>query len=225
MRMDYRLSAITMVLAIIALLFAGGYGHFAPAPTPTDAASEVASFYQQHRPRILIFAFFNTVSCVLFLPACCALSAAMLRMQPTSPVLALVQVVGGVFALIGPFLAGMFLAAAAVRPDAAPAVLASLTDVAVLFIELSTLPALLQAASLAIAISRDRSPVRILPTWFGWISLIWGILAQGGLLAIFFETGPLSQNGFIGIVLPIVSLVIWMAAAAFVLFRIKPHQP
>ena len=222
MRID-KLCATSMLLAIAFLLYGGLFGHFAPAPLPTDSVEKVAVFYRQYNHQILIFAFFNCVSTTLFLPAFCALSAAMLRMQPRNVTLAMVQLTGGIVATVGPFLGSMFLAAAVVRPDASPHVIATLNDLTVIFIELSTLPVLFQGLSLALATFRDRSPDPVLPVWFGYVSLIWGVMAQGGMFAIFFRSGPLSSTGLIGVVLPIATMIIWMAATTFVLFRMKPH--
>lgn len=219
-----RFCAVTLFLAIIALLSAGFLGHLPPPTAPLSSAAEVASTYRLHGHQILIFALLNCVSATLLLPFCCGLSIAMMRMEPRSLLLAALQCVGGVFAIIGPFLTGMFLAAAAVRTDASPQVTASLNDLGVIFLELSTLPALFQGGGLAIAIFRDRSADPILPRWLAWVGLVWSILAQGGMLSVFFDTGPFSPSGFIGIFLPIVSLVVWFAAAAVALFLIKPER-
>lgn len=220
---DNKLCAISMFFAIAALLYAGIGGHFAPAPVPTDSLQKVDEFYRQFGHQILIFVFFNCVAITLTLPPFCALSTAMLRMQPRSTTLAALQLTGGIMGSVGPFLGCLFLAAAVVRPGGSLPVIAALNDLAVIFIELSTLPALLLGVSLALAIYRDRSPVRVLPVWFGVISLTWGIVAQGGMLAIFFDTGPLSSTGFIGVVLPITLLVIWMIATTIVLYRMRPE--
>ncbi|RQR51304.1 hypothetical protein DIE21_15390 [Burkholderia sp. Bp9140] len=148
----------------------------------------------------------------------------MRRMEPRSHMLANLQLIGGTVASAAPFLGGIILATAAVRYDAEPSVLAALNDMGVLFIELSTMPALFQGAALAAAIGADRSPDPILPRWYGYLSLTWSILAQGGVFAMFFETGPLSQNGIIGIAVPIIALFVWFVATAFVLIRIRPEQ-
>ena len=219
-----RMCALSMLLSIVALFYSGLVGHFAPHPLHTDPAVQVAQFYQQHGPRILIFAFVGCISTTLMMPAFCALSVAILDMQPRNRILAILQVTAGTIATVGPFLSTMFLAAAVVRPDNSPEVLAVLTDLAIIFIELSTLPALLQGLSIAGAILSDRSAEPVLPRWYGWLSLVWGFLAQGGLFAIFYQTGPFSATGVIGIIVPIVSLVVWMAATAAVLFWMKHPQ-
>ena len=220
-----KICAASMGLAVLALLYAGIGGHFAPAPVPTDSLQKVAEFYRQYGHQILVFVFFNCLATTLTLPAFCALSAAMLRMQPRCPSLAALQLTGGIVGTVGPFLGGMFLAAAVVRPNGSLPVIAALNDLAVIFIELSTLPALLQGMSLAFAVYRDRSRNRVLPSWFGGVSLTWGVLAQGGIFAIFFTTGPLSSTGIIGVVLPIASLLTWMVATTFVLYRLKSPAP
>ena len=224
MRSVHQWCALSMLAAIIALLYAGIAGHFSPTPLPSDPLSKVTELYQLYRHKILIFAFFNCLMTVLTLPAFCALSAAIMRMKPGNMTLALLQLTSGIMGTVGPFLGSMFLAAAVARTDQSPSVLAALTDLTVIYIEMSTLPALLLGVSLATAIFSDRSPQRVLPRWYGVMSLGWGVMAQGGLLAVFYESGPLSSTGFIGIFLPIASLFVWMAGTTAVLFRLEPED-
>ncbi len=185
---------------------------------------DVADAYALHGHQFMLFGVLTCASVAFFIPACCGLSVAMLKMQPRSLFLAILQCVGGIFALIGPFIAGMVMAVAAGRDGASPQVVLALNDFAVILIQLSTLSAIFQGGSLAIAIFHDRSADPILPKWYAWTSLIWAIIAQGGLLATFFKTGPLAADGLIGIVLPMLSLAVWMFTTFAVMLRIKPDQ-
>lgn len=212
--------ATTLGLTVVVLIAAGVIGHIPPPTAPLTSAQDVAAIYADNRHGILVFSLLNCAAAVLLLPSCWGLSMAMLAMRPRSIFLAGMQCLGGVFAIVGPFLANLFFAAAAVRLDSTPVVIASLNDLGVLFIELSTLPALYQGACLAIAIMLDRSASPILPRWLGWTGLAWSLLAQGGMLSVFFDTGPFSPTGVIGIFLPMLSLVLWFTAAAIAFMRI-----
>ena len=216
--------AWSLVVSLGAIVLSGAVGMAPLPPVAAISTSDVAGAYGLYRHQIMIFGVLTCLSVAFFIPACCGLSIAMLRMQPRSLFLALLQVVGGVFALIGPFIAGMVATAAVARPDVAPEVVVVLNDLAVILIQLSTLSALLQGFSLAIAIFSDCTADPILPKWYAWTSIVWSVIAQGGLLASFFRTGPLAADGLIGIVLPMLALAVWMLTTFAVLLRIKPAQ-
>ena len=216
--------ACTLLLSLVAIVLSGTFGMAPLPPVPSVSAAAVSEAYMRHAHQVLIFAVLTCASVALFIPACCGLSVAMLRMEPRSLFFAVLQGVGGVFALIAPFIAGMVMAVAVVRPGTSAQAIVSLNDFAVILIELSTFPALFQGGSLAYAIFRDQSPDPILPKWYGWTSIVWAIIAQGGVLAAFFDTGPFAADGAVGIVLPMLSLFVWMLTTIAVLLRIKPEQ-
>ena len=224
MRVDIRLCAWAMLASMVAIVASGIVGHMAPPPPSTMPIAAVAAFYRQYSHGILLFSVLDAIGTTLSMPAWCALAVAMRRMQPRSLLLPILQCAGGFCATMGAYLGGMFVAVAAVRPDTSDQVITALNDTGVIFIEMTALPAFLQAVALATAIFRDTSPDPILPKWLAWIFIAFGILTQGGFLAVFFKRGPLAATGLIGLVLPITMLIIFETGTALALFLIKPQR-
>jgi hypothetical protein len=224
MRIDIRLCAWAMLASILLIVASGVVGHMAPPPPSTMPIADVAAVYRQYSHQILLFTVLTAIGTTLSIPAWCALAVAMRSMQPRYLMLPILQCAGGVCATMGAYLGSLFIAAAAVRLDTSDQVIAALNDIGVIFIEMTVLPAFLQAVALATAIFRDRSADPILPHWLAWIYIMFGVLAQGGFLSVFFKTGPLAPTGFIGLFLPIAMLIIFEIGTALALFLIKPHR-
>jgi hypothetical protein len=221
MRVDVRLCAWAMLASTLVIVGSGILGRMAPPPPSTMPIASVAAFYREYSHQILLFPVLNAIGTTLSIPAWCALAVAMRRMRPRTLLLPILECVGGVCATMGAYFGSMFVAVAAVRPDTSDQVIAALNDTGVIFIEMTALPALLQAIALATAIFRDRSPDPILPKWLAWVFIMFGILTQGGFLSVFFKTGPLAATGLVGLVLPIAMLLIFQTGTALVLFLIK----
>lgn len=216
--------ALATLGSFAALIISFVFGGFAPPPTHLEAAGSVAQYYRDHGDQLMLFGILTVVCATLFIPTCCGLSLAMMRMQPRSPLLALLQLTGGLFACIGPFVAGMVILTPIIRPDTTVAVFALMNDFTVVLLVVSTLPMLFQGIPLGMAILMDRSENPILPRWLAWISITWGIVQNGGVLSVFFDTGPFAPTGMIGVILPAVMLIAFMSALVVGFWRITPQQ-
>src|SRR5262249_1555138 len=111
---------------------------------------------------------------------------------------------------------GVFLAAAAFRPDRSPDSIQLLHDVGWFMAFLAAPVFSAQAFALGVAVLGDRSTSPVPPRWFGYLNLWVGLLLLPGTLLMCFHSGPFAYHGVISYWIPLFTFGGWMAALGLV---------
>lgn len=190
---------------------------FMPPPSPSLDAAAIASFYAESGTAIRIGLVITMISSGFFLPWTAVLTVQMARMQRSSPVLPVIQAVGGGVVVLIVLLPVVFWLAAAFRVDRAPELVQLLNDLGWIML-VATFPApLMQLFSIGIATLSDGSAQPVFPRWSGYFNLWMGTLFIPGALIVFFKSGPFAWSGLIGFWVPVAAFALWFVVMTPVL--------
>lgn len=218
---DVRFCAWGVLLSLL-LIFGSGTmgGSFLTLPTSTSAA-DLAVHYRQYHVGILWFAVIQTAAALLWLMLAAAIAAAMMRMQPRSLVLAFIALLSLLLQIMTPFIGSVFFAAAALLPTVSPDVTLSLHTMGKMLL-FGSMHAFAGGIVVAIAIFRDRSS--LLPKWYAWVNVAYAIIPQFNVLTLFIDAGPLGPDGFVGQIVPLILVAVYIITTTVALLGIKPEQ-
>lgn len=195
-----------------------------PPPSPAADAATVAAFFADNGSGIRMGMMVAMIAGGCFLPWTAVLSVQMHRMQGSSPVLPVMQAVGGAVVTVILLVPVMLWATAAFRVERSPEIVLMLNDFAWLFI-LMTFPApAVQLFAVGFAALADKSPQPVFPRWVGFLNLWLGTLFLPGGLIIFFKTGPFAWDGLIAFWIPFAAFGLWFVVMTPVLLRAIGQQ-
>lgn len=216
----YRWSVWCGVVVVIANTIAFSFvGRLSPPPSPTDNATQVATFLTDHRTGILWAVVIMGICAPFFYAFAVVTSLQMRRIEGGWGLLSMVQLTTAVVAPTGWVYPLAVLATAVYRPDRDPQLMLLLSDqfwltyvgVAVIFV--------VNVASIGVSALVDRRPEPVFPRWFGWLNLVLAITFFPGVFVYLDTDGPFAWNGLFAMWIPSVSFVIWKVAMIYVLLR------
>lgn len=178
---------------------------FLPPPGENWSAQHIAHYYAHNRTAIragLIIAMFFSA---LLLPFYTAISAEMRKIEGPGALLAPIQL-GGAVVLVAFFqIICLLWLEASFRPEISAQVIRSQNDYGWLVWTMLIPTYSLQYICMAIAGFMDFRRDVLWPRWAAWTNLWVAFLGAGGVLAIFFKTGPFSWTGIMGIWIPVIA--------------------
>ena len=182
---------------ILYTFFWAGLGHNLPPASPNLSAHDLAAFFAQHHEAILVGNSFAALVGVLWIPWTAQLTVVMWRIEGASPVLTIVQLIGGALTAWVLMFCPAIWAVAAFRPDIDPSTIRMLNDLGFILFNLTYAVTSVQAIAAGLVGLSDESAIRVFPRWVSY----WAIFAGLSFIPItampFFKTGPLAWNGVI----------------------------
>jgi hypothetical protein len=182
---------------ILYTIFWGFFGHNLPPASPNLSGPDLAAFFAQHHNAIL---FGNTMAAlvgVLWISWTAQLTIVMWRIEGPSPVLTIIQLIGGALTAWVLMFCPAIWAVAAFRTDIDPNTLRTLNDLGFILFNVTYAVTSVQAIAAGLAGLADKSVRPVFPRWVSG----WAIFAGLSFIPIsampFFKTGPLAWNGLI----------------------------
>jgi len=216
---DQRLAAwcglIFTALFGIGLTVAG----WLPLPGPSMTVDEVVAMYQGNTFGIRAGMVIMMLAAAFFFAMTAVTSHQMTRIRGISRTLPFLQIIAGTANAVTFFLAPVFFALAAFRPDRDPQVLYALNDLGWLVFIAPISAATFQNLAIAIAIFMDRGPKPVFPRWFGFLNLWAAIIYLPGGLAFFMKTGPFAWNGLLAFYVPAFAFFGWIVSLVVLLLK------
>lgn len=196
-----------MFLFVAVGLFASA--RFLPPPHPSMSAAETAAMFRDNDVNIILGMALMIVSAGFFIPFFSVVADEMRKMRGAPGSLANAQIISGCLTVALIILPVMIWIATAFRPERDIEITQAMNDVGWLLFTVPFGPAVVQAASLGLAILADQGgEERILPRWMAfmcfWLALMF---IPAGLIG-FFKSGPFAWNGFLAFWLPIFATAI-----------------
>jgi hypothetical protein len=186
---------------------------FVPPPGESWSAQHVAHFYGAHRTAIRIGLIGAMMFSALLLPFFTAISSEIRKIEGRLSVLAPIQF-GGAVVLVAFFqIISLLWLLASFRAGADPQLVRFADDFNWLVWTMLIPTYSLQFMCMAIAGFVDKRPHPTWPRWAAYLNVWVAITGAGGVLAVFFKTGPFSWNGVIGFYIPLALFLVGMSTA------------
>jgi hypothetical protein len=214
-------------LVVIVLTFAGFIlARLLPVPPGANLdPAHIAQFYGAHPTSTRLGFLLATIGLSFLAPMTAAIAAAMLRIKEAPPVLALLQVIGGVGVVMMTVIPTILLNVAAFRPDRNPTVTQAISDIAWLLFVTPIPLFFFQEVPIAVAILMDRSPRPAFPRWVAYANLWIPLTFLPALLPYFFKTGPLAWQGVLVFYLGLATFGAWVVVMMWALLKANRQVP
>lgn len=200
------------------LAFALGAG-FIPPPSPAWSAPEVAAYFDAHRTGIRVGVLVAMFATALMLPYLTVVSAEIKKIEGRLGLLAPIQFGGAVMLVMIFQIIGLAWLSASYRPEADPDVIRAFNDYTWFAWSSFIATYSIQYLCMAIAGFMDVRERPIWPRWAAYLNLWVAVTGVGGVLAVFFKTGPFAWNGIIGYWIPVIVFAVGMSITCALMHR------
>src|SRR5260370_25628611 len=176
-------------------IFWGWMAHNLPPASPNLSAQEIATHFALHHNAILFGNSMAALVAVLWIPWTAQLTVVMRRIEGSSPVLTIIQLIGGILTAWVVMFCPAIWAAAAFRPDIDPNLVRALNDLGFFLFNITYAVTSVQAVAAGLVGLADKSAHRVFPRWVSGWAIFTGISFVPLTAMPFFKTGPLAWNG------------------------------
>ncbi|MFC7500783.1 hypothetical protein [Nocardioides sp. GCM10030258] len=192
---------------------------FIPPPSPDWSAEELASFFADNVTGIRIGILAAMFASGLLLPFYAVISAEIKKIEGEPGLLSTIQW-GGAIILVTFFqIISLAWITASYRQDVSPEITRMLNDYC-WFVWSTLIPTYMtQYFVMAIAGFIDRRDEPLWPRWAAYMNLWVAVTGAGGVLAVFFKTGPFAWNGVVGFWIPVILFAVGMSVNTWLLLR------
>jgi hypothetical protein len=178
-------------------IFWAGYGHNLPPVSPNLSAQDLAAYYLQHHDDILFGNSMAALVGILWVPWTAQLTVVMARIEGASPVLTIIQAIGGILTAWVLVFCPALWATAAFRTDTDPNIVRALNDAGFILFNLTYAGTTVQAVAAGLVGLSDKSRQPVFPRWVSYWAIFTGLSFLPITAMPFFKTGPLAWNGAI----------------------------
>jgi hypothetical protein len=177
-----------------------------PPPSPHQTALQVAHMYISHATGIRLGCLLIAAGGALTAPYVAVISAQMKRMEGDGGPLHSIQLGCGMLGVLLFTIPTFMWQGAAYFPHRNPQITQALHDIGWIAVIAAIFPALIQNASIAIAVFTDKRAEPVFPRWIGYMNIWVATLFLPSGMVLFFHHGPFSWNGI---------FTFWLAATVF----------
>jgi hypothetical protein len=191
---------------------------FIPPPAPQSGEDQILRMFTDHAVMIRLGLICTMFASALLVPWSAVIAVQMSRIEGKRPVLAITQVAQASLLSLEFIIPLMVWQTAAYRPSPERVHLVyMLNDMGWLMFVGVISSAVMQCATLGIAILIDKREQPIFPRWAGYLSL-WTatLLAPAGVVPLF-KDGPFAWNGIFGFWVPLTIFCIWVSTMTWLL--------
>jgi hypothetical protein len=178
-------------------IFWACFGHNLPPASPSLNAPQLAAHFVLHHNGILFGNSVAALVAVLWIPWTAQLAVVMWRIEGSSPVLTIVQVIGGALTAWVLMFCPAIWAVAAFRPDADPNIVRALNDLGFILFNVTYAVTSVRAIAAGLVGLADNSVRPLFPRWVCYWAIFTGISFVPLTAMPFFKSGPLAWNGAI----------------------------
>jgi hypothetical protein len=192
---------------------------FVPPPRESWSAQQIADFYAADRTGIRVGILGAMFFSALMVPFFAVVSAEIRKIEGRLSLLAPTQFGGAVILVTFFQFICLFWLLSSFRPENDPQIIRLTNDFCWLVWTILIPTYSLQFVCIAIAGFLDTRPAPALPRWSAYMNLWVAITGAGGVLAVFFKTGPFSWNGIIGFWIPVIAFMVGMSVNMWLLLK------
>ena len=182
---------------ILYTIFWAWIGRNLPPASPSLSAQELATRFALHHNAILCGNSMAALVGVLWIPWTAQLTVVMWRIEGSSPVLTIIQLIGGVLTAWVLMFCPAIWAAAAFRLEIDASTLQTLNDLGFISFNITYAATSVQAIAAGLVGLADKSARPVFPRWVSAWAVFTGISFVPLTIMPFFKSGPLAWNGAI----------------------------
>jgi len=192
---------------------------FIPPPREHWSAARVAQFYADNRTGIRVGIIGAMFASALMLPFFTVISSEMRKIEGRHALLAPIQWGGAVILVCFFQIICLGWLLASFRPEAGSDVVRAVHDYGWLVWSMLIPTYVVQFLAMAIAGFMDARPEPLWPRWAAYANLWVAVTGCGGVLAVFFKSGPFAWHGLVGFWIPVLAFVAGMTMTAALMLR------
>jgi hypothetical protein len=192
---------------------------FIPPPGESWSAAHIAEFYANNRTAIRAGLIGSMFGSALLLPFYTVVSAEIRKIEGPNALLAPIQYGGAVMLTVIFQIICLFWLLASFRPEISPEIIRAFNDYGWLVWTIFIPTYSMQYVCMAIAAFIDHRHQPAWPRWAAYCNLWVAVTGAGGVLSVYFKTGPFSWNGIIGFWIPTLVFVAGTCMNAWLLHR------
>lgn len=178
-------------------IFWGFFGHNLPPASPALSGADLTAFYVQHHNAILFGNSMAALVSVLWIPWTAQLTVVMWRIEGSTPVLTIIQLIGGILTAWVLMFCPAIWATAAFRPGIDGNLIRAINDLGFMLFNITYAVTSVQAIAAGLVGLAERSEHPVFPRWVcGW-AIFTGFSFVALTAMPFFKTGPMAWNGAI----------------------------
>lgn len=196
-----------------------------PPPPPSWTADQVAAFYLNHAASIRFGSAIAAWTGGFMVPLAVVLSVQLARLEKGVPIWSISQLVGGAMMSIFLVLPPDFWGTAAFHPDRLADATSLMNDLANLTLVTTDQYYMFQLVPIiVVALSAAASPTSAFPRWYGYYTLLTGLIFEVGPLGFLFKFGPFTWRGLFVFWCPLTFFGAWIGVTAWLLLRAVKRQ-
>lgn len=189
---------------------------YLPPLGPSASAEAVAAIYEENRTAIRLGSTIIMQFAFLILFWVAAISVQLHRIGGVqSRIFAYAQLLFGLAVQSVFLVASLAWTIAAFRPERDAELIMLMNDIGWLCLVMPVLQATFMALMIGLAILADTRATPMFPRWAAYLNFWVALVAAPGALTTFFKTGPFAWNGLLTFWLPLIALLIWFVAMAW----------
>jgi hypothetical protein len=197
---------------------------FVPPPSPAWSAQELSDFFADNTTGIRVGIIAAMFASGFLLPFYTVVSAEIKKIEGEPGLLGTMQFGGAVMLVLVFQLICLVWITASFRPGTDPQITQTLNDFC-WFVWSTFIPTyMVQFFCMAVAGFLDKRERPLWPRWAAYMNLWVAVTGAGGVLAVFFKTGPFAWNGIIGFWIPVILFVVGMSVTTALLLRRRRYE-
>jgi hypothetical protein len=215
LRYQFLAASSGFAFEILFTIFWAGFGHNLPPASPGLSGPELATFFALHHNAILFGNSMAALVAVLWIPWTAQLTVVMRRIEGSSPVLTIIQLIGGALTAWVLMFCPAIWATAAFHTEIDPGVVRTLNDLGFIMFNITYAVTSVQAIAAGLVGLADKSARPVFPRWISGWAIFVGLSFIPLTAMPFFKTGPLAWNGVISFWTLFGTYFIWTASMGF----------
>ncbi|WP_068071773.1 hypothetical protein [Novosphingobium lentum] len=196
-----------------------------PLPPATWTPEQVAAFYTENATRVRLGAMILSWASAFPVPIAVVIAVQMARLEKGVPILAILQLCGGLMMSIFLVLPPIFWGIAAFNPSRPPEITTAIHEIANLILVTTDQYFIFQNVAIAwLCLGRVQDAKSPFPRWIGYLTIWAALMFELGAIAFLPKTGPFAWNGLFVFWFPFVIFGTWISVMSWSLLAALTRQ-
>ena len=212
--------ACTWIFTVLTAVGWLGIAHFwAPAPADLGMEATKVWFTETHRTGVLIGCTLFYIAAGFLTPSSIQFGLMLSKIEGRRPIWSITTAVCGIFISLIVFLNSCAWLVCAYRPEVAADVIQLWYDWSWFAFLLGWIYLTIEMVATALVEFQDRRETPLVPRWFTWLTLLFGIGIFTAAGPAFFKSGPFAYHGLLAFYFPVVVWGTYLNITSIFMYR------